>query len=383
MRGCRAGGTALDRQLAANGLAEAWTFGTARKQPTQLVASGGPGATSATWTWAYGSATWTYDAAGNQQTTGPGSYANTFDAENRLVTSAIGGVTTTYGYDGAGQRVQKVTGSTTTVYVYDAAGELAAEYDSAAVPPASACGTCYLTADALGSTRMITDETATPRECHDFLPFGEEITRSAGCYATTTSNTLKFTGKERDQETGLDYFGARYLSSAQERWTTVDPGLFLAKAVLDPQRWNAYGYGLNNPLRYFDPDGADSKEVQFGRVNLIGYAPTGTRFDPVQVLAAAAAMGNPQQPATVGSGRKNNDLKDGGPTMSNRYGAASRGGGCGLIGCSGQFQEVAFAIKLMIVFTYNDKHRASAARIYGAPDCPASAGNGESVLPLR
>src|SRR6202142_4757445 len=66
-----------------------------------------------------------------------------------------------------------------TLSVYDAAGVLAAEYTSAAAQ-ASPCGTCYLTADTLGSTRMITDETATPRECHDFLPFGEEITRTAG-----------------------------------------------------------------------------------------------------------------------------------------------------------------------------------------------------------
>ena len=141
----------------------------------------------------------TYNAAGNQ--TVIGGFGNTYDSENRQVTSTIGGVTTTYTYDGDGQRVQKVSGGTTTVYVYDAAGELSAEYDSAAAQP-SACANCYLTADTLGSTRLITDDTGMPRECHDFLPFGEEIPRSAGCYATTTSNTLKFTGKERDAEIG-------------------------------------------------------------------------------------------------------------------------------------------------------------------------------------
>jgi RHS repeat-associated protein len=141
----------------------------------------------------------------------------------------------------------------TTVYVYDAQGVLAAEYDSPAAQP-STCGTCYLTADTLGSTRMITDETATPRECHDYLPFGEEINRSSagGCYAATTSNTLKFTGKERDQETGNDYFGARYFGSAQERFTIPDP---VAGAVTNPQSLNKYAYTWNNPLRYTDPTG--------------------------------------------------------------------------------------------------------------------------------
>jgi RHS repeat-associated protein len=167
-------------------------------------------------------------------------------------------VTTTYTYDGDGRRVKKVSGSTTTVYVYDAQGQLAAEY--APVQPA-ACVTCYLTADTLGSTRMITDETGTPRECHDYLPFGEEIARtSAGaCYTASTSNTLKFTGKERDAETGDDYFGARYLAPAQGRWTSAD---WSAKedpvpyARLDnPQSLNLYQYVVNNPLSNADDDG--------------------------------------------------------------------------------------------------------------------------------
>ncbi|HXN46663.1 MAG TPA: RHS repeat-associated core domain-containing protein, partial [Bryobacteraceae bacterium] len=169
-----------------------------------------------------------------------------------------GVVSATYTYDGDGRRVQKVSGSTTTNYVYDASGQLAAEYASAAAA-ASPCGTCYLTADTLGSTRMITDETATPRECHDYLPFGEEITRTAGCYGGTTSNTLKFTGKERDVETGLDYFGARHLSAAQGRWTSPDwsatPQAVPYAALDDPQSLNLYAYVRNNPLRTADVDG--------------------------------------------------------------------------------------------------------------------------------
>jgi RHS repeat-associated protein len=62
------------------------------------------------------------------------------------------------------------------------------------------------------------------------------------------------TGKERDAETGLDYFLARYYSGAQGRFLSVDPENAGAKKE-DPQSWNAYAYSRNNPLKYVDPDG--------------------------------------------------------------------------------------------------------------------------------
>jgi RHS repeat-associated protein len=64
----------------------------------------------------------------------------------------------------------------------------------------------------------------------------------------------KFTQKERDNETGLDYFGARYYSSAQGRFTSVDPANAGAEPS-NPQSWNGYAYAFNNPLKYQDPDG--------------------------------------------------------------------------------------------------------------------------------
>lgn len=48
----------------------------------------------------------------------------------------------------------------------------------------------------------------------------------------------KFTQKERDIESGLDYFGARYYSSAQGRFTSVDPGGFSPRNLVSPQDWN-------------------------------------------------------------------------------------------------------------------------------------------------
>lgn len=63
-----------------------------------------------------------------------------------------------------------------------------------------------------------------------------------------------FTGKERDGETGLDYFGARYMSAAQGRFTSPDP-LLSSAHIASPQSWNRYAYTLNNPLRFTDPFG--------------------------------------------------------------------------------------------------------------------------------
>jgi RHS repeat-associated protein len=69
-------------------------------------------------------------------------------------------------------------------------------------------------------------------------------------------NTWQFTGKERDPESGLDYFGARYFSSSLGRFTTPDPKARSARKI-DPQSWNRYAYTLNNPLKFVDPDGMD------------------------------------------------------------------------------------------------------------------------------
>ena len=62
------------------------------------------------------------------------------------------------------------------------------------------------------------------------------------------------TEKERDVETGLDYFGARYYSSVQGRFISSDPGKFTPS---DPQNFNRYSYVQNNPLKFIDPEGRD------------------------------------------------------------------------------------------------------------------------------
>ena len=64
----------------------------------------------------------------------------------------------------------------------------------------------------------------------------------------------KFTSKERDIETGLDYSMHRYYSNVQGRFTSVDPENAGAYPG-NPQTWNGYSYALNQPMLYSDPDG--------------------------------------------------------------------------------------------------------------------------------
>jgi RHS repeat-associated protein len=122
-------------------------------------------------------------------------------------------------------------------------------------------------ADHLGSTRLVTDPIANVIAFHDYLPFGEEILagvggRTGSWGASGDNINQKFTGKERDQESGLDYFGARYYGSALGRFTSPDWSATaepVPYATLDnPQSLNLYAYLRNNPLDGVDPDGHDS-----------------------------------------------------------------------------------------------------------------------------
>jgi RHS repeat-associated protein len=119
----------------------------------------------------------------------------------------------------------------------------------------------WLVADQLGTPRLVFDKTgslaATKR--HDYLPFGEELWAGTGGRTTALgysgdSIRQKFTSKERDIETGLDYFLARYYGSIAGRFRSVDP---LAGNTEDPQTLNRYVYTRNNLLKYIDPDGLD------------------------------------------------------------------------------------------------------------------------------
>jgi RHS repeat-associated protein len=98
---------------------------------------------------------------------------------------------------------------------------------------------------------------------HDYLPFGEELAAQQGLRSSSLGYSggdgvrQQFTLKERDAETGLDYFGARYYASIQGRFAGADPLFIEVNRLEYPQSWNLYTYTRNNPLRFIDPDGLE------------------------------------------------------------------------------------------------------------------------------
>jgi RHS repeat-associated protein len=196
-----------------------------------------------------------YDAAGNM--THDASHSYTYDAENHL-TQVDAGATASYIYDPSGMRVRKNSGGSWTEYFFDSSGSITAEHNPAGWPVEYVYvggqlvaqyrdGTTYsIFKDHLGSTRLITKIDKSVYDSLDFLPFGEQI-------AGDTGTTHKFTGKERDSESGLDNFGARYDSSSLGRFMSPDNPKFSKKT--DPQTWNLYSYVSNNPLARVDLTG--------------------------------------------------------------------------------------------------------------------------------
>jgi len=77
------------------------------------------------------------------------------------------------------------------------------------------------------------------------------------CAAKFALLAYRFTGKERDAESGNDYFGARYYASTTGRFLSPDPVFATADRVMDPQQWNMCAYARNNPLSITDPTGLD------------------------------------------------------------------------------------------------------------------------------
>jgi RHS repeat-associated protein len=199
--------------------------------------------------------TFTYDAAGNL-TADPVNSAYTYNAEGEL-TSAAG---VTYTYDGDDNRVQKSNGK---LYWYggtvdpmaesDSSGNLTEEYiflagKRIAMLTLSAGTVNYYVSDHLGSSRIVTNSSGTILDDSDFYPYGGE--RS---YSSSSGNNYKFTGKERDTESGLDDFAARFYTSNYGRFLSADDSKFAKPA--DPQTWNLYTYVSNNPINAVDPTG--------------------------------------------------------------------------------------------------------------------------------
>jgi RHS repeat-associated protein len=125
----------------------------------------------------------------------------------------------------------------------------------------------YYGIDAVGSIRVVFAPDGTVKARSEYLPFGEE-------WAPATPGgplpTQRFTGQQRDSEEGHDNFNARTYLTRAGRMTSPDP---VMAGLFEPQRWNRYAHGLNNPLSYVDPTGLktlryyDYTEVQGGGAN--------------------------------------------------------------------------------------------------------------------
>lgn len=221
-----------------------------------------------------GSSTPTYDPNGNM--TNDANYNYTFDAENRITqASGMSNGPYCYVYDGNGFRVEKFhanggtcasptnkvvdtlywramgggaiaetdgSGNTQDEYVFFA-GQRIAQRDSSG-------NVNYYYTDQLGSTVAMTDGSGNACYQATFTPYGQEYATQ-----TTCSSHYKFTGYERDAETGLDYAFARYYSSRLGRFMSPDPMGLGSADPADPQSLNSYAYVENNPETFIDPWG--------------------------------------------------------------------------------------------------------------------------------
>jgi RHS repeat-associated protein len=209
----------------------------------------------------------TYDASGNLINDG-GGHTYTFDDENRLTATAG----YTYLYDADGMRVKKCSNSgctAGTVYwtgtgsdpISEAgvAGSVTEEYilfdgERVARRDASNGNVHYYFSDHLKSADVITSNIGVIQEESDYVPYGGEVVVTG-----SDINNYKFTGKERDAESGLDYFDARHYANAWGRFMQPD---WAAKPTDvpyanfgNPQSLNLYSYVQNNPTTMGDPDG--------------------------------------------------------------------------------------------------------------------------------
>jgi RHS repeat-associated protein len=210
-----------------------------------------------------------YDAAGDLLNDGLNGYS--YDGEGRVATGA--GVT--YTYDGDGKRVKNSNGK---LYWYGAGSDPLMETDLSGnlqymyiffggqriARQDSSGNRDYYFADHLGTARVVTNASGAVLDDSDFCPFG----RQCNIVSSSSGNTYKFTGKERDSESGLDYFGARYDSSQYGRFMTPDP---LGGQLANPQSLNRYAYVRNNPMSLVDPAGMNPDSPGAGDCEEVGF----------------------------------------------------------------------------------------------------------------
>ncbi len=114
----------------------------------------------------------------------------------------------------------------------------------------------YYTPDQINSTRVVTDQSGNIVYSATYAPYGEIRTEQG-----TVDPLPKFSGKERDAESQLDYFGARYYDRNIYRFISVDP-ILSQRRVHSSQQQNEYAFCIGNPECYVDPDGRDIRPIK-------------------------------------------------------------------------------------------------------------------------
>jgi RHS repeat-associated protein len=165
----------------------------------------------------------------------------------------------------------------------------------------------YDHSDWLGTERARINLSGTACEKIASLAFGDGQTIASTCGEISP---MHFTGKERDTESGLDYFGARHNGSSIGRFMTVDPSRMSA-FIEDPQSWNRYSYVHNNPLRLVDKNGKWPTDIH---KQIIELAFTNLTPEQRQILKDVSA----QQDNALTSGQANSGAYQHAMTWSNR-----------------------------------------------------------------
>ena len=209
--------------------------------------------------------TYTYDANGNATSDSYRGIAFIiYDINNLPVTVyKTSGAIVQYYYDAIGNRIQKYDGSANTWYVQGADGKTEVITTATTTAPTytmdnagqilrngSTLTRYYYLKDHLGSIKMMVDASGNVQSYNDYYPYGMTMLGRSGVNGADTR--FRFTGKERDVESGFDYFGARYYDSRIARWMSVDP--------LAPlhSNYTPFAYCYNNPIRLIDLFGLDT-----------------------------------------------------------------------------------------------------------------------------
>ncbi|MYH17773.1 MAG: hypothetical protein F4132_01545 [Gemmatimonadetes bacterium] len=242
------------------------------------------------WMTARGTNALTYDYRG--LTTGYGNARYLMDPERRRVKKTVGTATTYYVRGPEGSVLAEYSGQTLSArYVYAGSRRIARV--------AGGISNYYL-ADHLGSTRSLVDGEGTITAAYDYWPYGKVLATSG-----SGSTHFRFTGHERDAESGLDYM--------LEREYAYDVGRFLRPDPMQDEYpgISPYVYAANNPLKYVDPDGRafetvwDVVNIGIGAASLAQNIREGSygwaALDAVGLVVDVAAAVTPGVPGGAGT----------------------------------------------------------------------------------